>query len=197
MSFLPANWFSQIGSRQMPDIAKPLDISRLAKEGVEIDLVLTSDIATQLAEACEVEAVNTLTGSLTVRPYRRNGISVKGAFVAQLTQNCSVTLEPLKEYVEDIIERYFLPLEDIEKNESPTLEEIEVLLETPDPPEPLIGREISLFEILREQILLSKNAFPRKEGAALESGLASDQAAEREKESPFAALKVLQGGKKP
>lgn len=181
----------------MTNLAKPLNVARLSKEGVAIDLSLTEGVARDLAEAAEVLSVDALSGTLVVRPWRAHGYSVRGAFKATIQQTCSVTLEPVEEVLEEDVERYFLPQEDIDALEPPSLEEVEVYLDGPEPPEPLEGTEISLFDILREQILLSKSAFPRKEGALLPDTGAAGDSEEEGPAKPFAALKALKGGKEP
>ncbi|TNE37213.1 MAG: DUF177 domain-containing protein [Alphaproteobacteria bacterium] len=181
----------------MSSLAKPINVTRMPKEGIAVDLALNDAVAAELARAVDVLSVDSLSGTLTVRPWRAHGFSVRGAFEAKITQSCSVTLEPVAEVLKEEVERYFLPPEEIDALAPPSLEEVEVFLDAPEPPEPLEGPEISLFEIIREQIILAKSPFPRKEGANLEGAGTPDGAPEDEPPHPFAGLKVLKGGKKP
>jgi uncharacterized metal-binding protein YceD (DUF177 family) len=180
----------------MYELNRPLDLSKVSKEGRELTLALTPETAEELAKACGIEAVSKLSGNLLVRPWRKTGFSVRGSFEAQIIQLCVVTLEPVQETVAEDIERFFLPAEEMQQIEEKTLDEIELYFDESDPPDPLDGTTLDLLSILSEQLLLAKSPYPKAEGANLPAAEKSDMEAEEEAAKPFAALKVLKGGKK-
>jgi uncharacterized metal-binding protein YceD (DUF177 family) len=180
----------------MHELSRALDLSKISKDGRELSLTLEPASAIELAKACGIEAVESLSANLLIRPWRKSGFSVRGSFEAQIVQQCVVTLEPVQETVKDDIERFFLPAEEMERFEEKALDELELFFDESDPPDPLEGTELDLFSMVSEQLLLSKSPYPRVEGANLPSSEDEDLEAEEEAEKPFAALKILKDVKK-
>ena len=101
-----------------------------------------------------------------------------------MTQICGVSLEPFSQPLEGDIDLRLLP------PGSPNLPageegEVEVSLETPDPPETLDGDLIDLDAILAEYLALAVDPFPRRPDAVF------TWSQDAEDVSPFAALRNL------
>ncbi len=138
-----------------------------------------------LAKGLGLEALPELEASLEVRSWM-DGCQVLGRFDGQVTQVCGVSLEPFTQPVSGEIDLRLAP------EGSPNLPadpaaggEIEVSLDTPDPPERLEGDAIDLMAILREHLALAIDPFPRRPDAVFE------WSPETEDASPFAALRAL------
>ena len=138
-----------------------------------------------LAARLGLEALPELEADLEVRPWM-DGCEVVGGFDGKVTQVCGVSLEPFTQTVSGDIDLRLAP------EGSPHLPadltvggEIEVSLDTPDPPEPLEGDTIDLMVIVGEHLALAIDPFPKRPDAVFE------WSPETEDASPFAALRAL------
>ncbi|MEX0970639.1 MAG: DUF177 domain-containing protein [Paracoccaceae bacterium] len=138
----------------------------------------------------EAEALSALLGLLGLRkfrftgeilPLRRDEWEVRGTLGASVTQECVVTLEPVRSRVETDVLIRFVPREKMDE----TMEERD-FDETQEP----LGEVIDLGLIATEALALALPPYPRKEDAALE--LPDSMAdGDDEKPNPFAALAAL------
>lgn len=183
----------------MPDpipFARPFPVSRVSSVSFDMHLEANEDERRALAGFWEVESVESLAGDLTISPWRRDGVRVRGEVAAHLTQACVVTLEPIESDIVEAIDATFLP-ENSKHFRRQTNEEGELVIDPdgPDEPEPFTGGEIDLGALVAEAIALSIDPYPRKEGAALpETPAEAEEEEEERPASPFAALKDWKGG---
>lgn len=143
----------------------------------------------KIAAFLDIIDVTHLSCTFNITRWRARGIKLAGSLQACVVQACVVTLEPVEETVEATFERRFLPADMLDGGDD--ADEVFVDPEGEDPPEPLTS-EIDLGEIAVEELALNLNPYPRKEGSAF-AGSDTDpaEAAQREKEKPFAALAKL------
>lgn len=144
------------------------------------DAASRADLARQLG----LEALPGLEADLDVRAWL-DGCQVQGRFRAEVTQICGVSLEAFTQAVSGEIDLRFAPAGSPNLPEETGDGEVEVSLETPDPPERLEGDFIDLAAILGEHLVLAIDPFPRRPGAVFEWTPDTEEA------SPFAALRAL------
>jgi uncharacterized metal-binding protein YceD (DUF177 family) len=108
-------------------------------------------------------------------------------FVADVTQSCIVTLEPVEAHVEGDFERRYLPNAEFKDGETAS-HEIHVDPDGEDPAE-ILGREIDLGEILVEELSLALDPYPRKPGVEF----TPEQDTVAKPDNPFAVLAKLKG----
>jgi hypothetical protein len=155
----------------------------LAAGGVRRRRRPDAGVCSALARSVGVVSLTGLEADFEVRPWL-DGCEVKGRFRCEVTQICGVSLEPFSQPLEGDIDLRLLP------QGSPNLPaaeegELEVSLETPDPPETQDGDLIDLDAILAEHLALAVDPFPRRPDAVFSwSQEAGDV-------SPFAALRNL------
>ena len=137
-----------------------------------------------LAGQLGLVALPALEADLEVRSWL-DGCQVQGRFRGEVTQVCGVTLEAFNQPVAGEIDLRFAPAGSPNLPEETGDGEVEVSLETPDPPERLEGDSIDLAAILAEHLALAIDPFPRRPGAVFE------WKPETEETSPFAALRTL------
>ncbi|MDH5188046.1 MAG: DUF177 domain-containing protein [Rhodospirillaceae bacterium] len=125
-------------------------------------------------------------------------------FKANLTQTCSVTLEPISDEIEAHISQIFSPRwqsaladesEDSEEDgEFIEITDIDAIIDIiPDPPEPIINGKINIGEFIAEELAVRINPFPRKKGVEFE--WVNDNLDDSDGSlNPFSALKALKGG---
>jgi uncharacterized metal-binding protein YceD (DUF177 family) len=160
-----------------------LRIDNLPPEGRTLNVALSEDERTALAELLEISAVERLEASLDVTRFR-GGIRALGRLHATIVQPCVVSFDPVTQQIDEPVDRVFLPEGQAKSGGT----EILVDLEGEDDPDPLHGPEVDFSPLLTEVLALAIDPYPRAAGASLdELGLGS----EGPDASPFAALKTL------
>lgn len=158
-------------------LSRILLIEKIEPEAEHFALEADGADRTLLAGRYDIPEISLLKGEMDVM---RSGdiVRVAGNIEAELGRTCVVSLEPMRERIEeDFVVEYTTDIpEDTET-------EVEIDLEAP---EPLDSDVIDLGHVLLEQLVLAMNPHPRKEGATPPK----DPGAGRES-SPFDVLKGL------
>lgn len=143
-------------------------------------LVPDAEQRVKIAKALDLVSLENFVTDITVTPTV-SGWRMQGRVVADVVQACGLTLEPLPAH----IDRDFT-VNLVEKLEAPVNEEGEIDIELDDEfPDEIEDGKIDLGQYAVEQLFLSLDPFPRKEGAVFV------QPPEPVEISPFAALKAL------
>lgn len=173
------------------------DRLRLREAGIRVDsmpptgrhlrLALDADEREAVAAALGISAVERLQATLHAVKFR-GGMRVTGRLEAEIVQPSVVSLEPVRQTIDEPIDRIFLP-----GPHKPAAgaagTEIFVDLEADEPPDHFEGPEADMSDLVIESLALAIDPYPRAEGESVESlGLPVD---EDDEPSPFARLKVL------
>ena len=162
-------------------------IDHLPPEGRKIDVVATQAQREAIAARLEISAVDRLEAHLEVTRFR-GGLRAHGRVEAVTVQPCVVTFVPVRQEMDEEIDRIFLPAAEQPKS-STTHPEVFVDLEGDDTPDYFEGHEVDLAEAIVETVALALDPYPRAPGASLQGlGLPKDEDGD---ESPFAGLKSL------
>ncbi len=173
----------------VPEWSVPFALASL-QDGEPQDRALTAgpEQREALAARFGILGVESLTATLCVTRERRNRIRITGVLNAAVTQECSVTLEPVTTPVECPIDVRLLPAED----HSPQDLEAEDEVDGPDI-DLHDGVSIDLAELVAQSLSLELPDYPRAPGAvvpALDKG-EDGAGAEPERDNPFAVLAAL------
>ena len=155
---------------------------RLHQIGASLTRVLEPDTAqrAKIAKALNLAALESFTAELTVKPTV-SGWRIDGRVVAEAVQSCGLTLEPIPV---SIARDFTVNL--VEQREEEAGEDGEIDIELDDQfPDLVEDGKIDLGQYAVEQLSLSLDPFPRKEGAVFV------QPPEPAEISPFAALQAL------
>lgn len=148
-----------------------------------------------IAGAYDLVSMRDLVARFTLKPYRKAGVRVVGPVRAAITQSCVVTLEAFESELSLDVDRTFEPASSKPRKVRDLNEdgEIEIDLESLDPPDLVVDGVLDLGAVICEELALSLDPFPRKPGVEFEGGVADVEAKEDpDKEpSPFAALEAL------
>jgi uncharacterized protein len=161
-----------------------VSVAKIGEAGLVQTIEAKPPECEKIAAHLELVSVQRLTAEIALSRWRAKGVRVKGTLIADVTQSCVVTLDPVEAHVEVDFERRFLPEESLE-NEQNAAHEIFVDPDGEDPAEPL-GREIDVGEILIEELSLNLDPYPRKAGVEFKG-----DTAEIVRENPFAKLAKL------
>lgn len=109
-------------------------------------------------------------------------------FTAQVTQSCVVTLEPVMAVVDETFTLEYDANADPAALSDPEIpEDLELFMEEPDPPDPLVGGTVDVGEAVAEHLALALDPYPRAPGVAFEVPGAESTV----EDSPFKALAGL------
>lgn len=173
-----------------------VNLKDLEQGPVTIDMVATTEQCAAIAGRLSVEALNSLSGSITLEmPAHPNPmfdeavIDVRGSLTARLTQICVVTLEPFETTVESEFHGVF---SNTDPSEEMAEDDDEGRAAVPDILGSIEEETILVGETLIEQLALEIDPFPRKPGAEFSGYSAGSSSSDEEKrESPFAVLEKL------
>ncbi|MDP1729697.1 MAG: DUF177 domain-containing protein [Devosia sp.] len=154
--------------------------------GRELSLSVGEKERALVADRLGVTEIQNLDLSLHAVKFR-GGMRVTGRLTAAIVQPSVVFFDPVRQEIDEPIDRVFLP--GSEKPHAGTAgAEIFVDVDAEDVPDRFEGPEVDLSELIVETLSLAIDPYPRAEGESLEAlGLPKQD----EDDSPFASLKSL------
>jgi hypothetical protein len=147
------------------------NVSRLPQKGLPVVIEADARQRQALAVAHELVSVERFRAELLVTSWKRNGVKVSGNVEAEITQECVVTLEPMKSTISEPVEGLFLPV-DSKLGRLGFDGGGEILLDAdgPDGPETFSGDTIDVGALAEQFFGLAIDPYPRKPGASLALG---------------------------
>jgi hypothetical protein len=167
-------------------------VDRLPKEGQTFAIEANPTERAALAAFNRLPSIEVLTASLNLRHSGRGGARVTGAVHADLTQVCSVSLDPFPASVDEDVDVRFAPPTEETAPRRPSREPDEISMADEDAPDPIIDGKIDLGALAAEFFTLGLDPYPRKPGALFDAPEETGSV-----DSPFSALaKRLKDGLK-
>ncbi|MDJ0932296.1 YceD family protein [Breoghania sp.] len=178
-----------LGWRQPIDAVPPA--------GVDFDRTADEAERARLCEVCDLLEVLRMEAHFTIKPWRKTGFSVKGRVSAEVVQACVVSLEPVKQTVDEEVDVKFAPAREADKWREMLDEDGEIIVdpEAEDPPDLFKGNAIEVGALAAEYFALGLDPYPRASGVAFEGGEV-EETVEEDREIPFAGLKAMMEAKK-
>ena len=174
-----------------PPISYPIVVSKLPKDGMPIRYAASAEERLALALHLDIPAVERFEADVLVKSWRAEGVKITGRLTADVVQSDVVTLEPLKQAVEEEIELVFLPEHSrLARMVQPQDGELHLDPEGDDIPETYVGDRIEFGAVLAEALALGLDPYPRAENASFAS-FDTDPDPDGGKISPFASLQKL------
>ena len=167
--------------RDKSPISFKASVTRLPQKGLPVTIEADARQREALAKTHGLVSVEKLRAELLVAPWKRNGVKVSGRVEADITQECVVTLDPLKASIDEAVEGLFLP-EDSKLGRLGFEDggEIHIDAEGPDSPEIFTGETIDVGALAEEFFGLGIDPYPRKPGATVAAEGAGDVASRPE-----------------
>jgi uncharacterized metal-binding protein YceD (DUF177 family) len=166
----------------IPSTTGPLSrlvaVDRLPPAGLEIEVVAKPEEREALARDFNLPGIEALTGRYKITGSLHR-VQVRGRVTAQVTQTCSVTLDPFEATVDEEVEVDFTEPDALpeavaaEMEKAPTQDEI-------------VNGRIDLGSLTAEFLALGLDPYPKKPGVDFAFAGEADPA-----DSPFAALGKL------
>lgn len=144
-----------------------------------------------MAEIAGLREVMSANASFDLKLKSNGRVHVTGDVHARVGQTCVVTLDPIENEINEVVDLTFAPPEQIRSlaalvDEAAQSEEADV----PDPPEPIVDGVIDLGRLATDVLFLAIDPYPRRPDAVFEAPAEIVDPAEH----PFAALKGLRTG---
>ena len=171
----------------------PISVSNLPSASEKIVLPVTEEALASVAEACDVNSVQTLEAVFRFKRWRKHGVTLNCDFKAKIEQECIATLEPVFSNINESFERQFLP-ERSSDYKMPEIIDGEMVLDPEaDLPDIIVGNTLNLWDILIEELILVIDPFPRSDFAPEEAIWVEDDTNEdlEPTHKPFSDLKAL------
>lgn len=166
-----------------PILSHPVSVTD--PPGAEIVVEADPAVRQALTDAYHLLGVDRLVAHVTVTPGPGASLRVEGRVEADIAQPCVVTLEPVKQHIDETFVLRFV--RDNPRSPKPG-EEVFVDIGAMDPPEVITGQMIDVGSLVEEHFALAIDPYPRAPGAVLpEAAHHADGGAD----SPFAALAAL------
>lgn len=156
-----------------PEFSRPFGLGQVPAGGRALRLSATPAECAALALRFAIPAVHALSAELRLVRQGGGTIAAEGVLSAEVTQDCVVTLDPVRQAVHAPLRLRFVP-------------EGASLSDDPDGPDEIefAGDVLELGEAVAEQLALALDPYPRAAGATE----AAPEAPTEAKRSAFAAL---------
>ena len=172
----------------------PVIVAQIPDTGLHRAFEASDATRASMAELAGLREITSARASFDLTLKSGGRVQVTGEVHARVGQTCVVTLDPIENDIDEVIDLLFAPPEQIRSlaalvDEAAQSEDDEV----PDPPEPIVNGVIDLGRLATDALLLAIDPYPRRPDAVFEP------LAEIKDPSthPFAALKTLQSGEQP
>ena len=169
----------------------PVVVAQIPDTGLHRAFEANDATRLAMADLAGLREVTSARASFDLKPRSGGRVQVTGEVHARVGQTCVVTLDPIENDIDEVIDMTFAPPEQIRSlavlvDEAAQSEDGEV----PDPPEPIVNGVIDLGRLATDALLLAIDPYPRRTDAVFEPlAEVKDPSAH-----PFAALKSLQSG---
>jgi uncharacterized metal-binding protein YceD (DUF177 family) len=166
----------------------PIVVAQIPETGLHRDIDADPAVRQAVADVGGLREVLLVQASFDLTPTSGGRFHVAGHVRARIGQTCVVTLEDIENDIDEPIDLFFAPPEQIPQMSALVDEAEEGDEEVPDPPEPIENGMIDLGRVATDALFLAVDPYPRKAGAVFERVV---EAADPE-DHPFAALRALQ-----
>jgi uncharacterized metal-binding protein YceD (DUF177 family) len=172
--------------RALPVISRTVDVAMIGAAAATKRLELGEHERTLLASALGLLDIHALTVEIELRRDRERMVHLDGRLTAEIVQACVVSLEPVRQTIDEPIALRFVE-DDSGAQAKPGT--VDIALAGDDPPEVLSGSLIDLGPVMVEHFLLAIDPYPRAPGAEPPENPARERA--ETLDSPFSALAPL------
>jgi hypothetical protein len=169
------------------EFCRPVEVATLGEGERRIAFAATPEEREMLAKRFGILAVDDLSGEALVQAIGGGGARARVTFTSTVVQASVVTLEPVRDRIDEAFEVDFLPA--AESVATGSFEEEDVDPAAAEPPGEVIDGWFDLGGMVAEYLALSMDQYPRAEGEEFGEWRDAGDGAPERKEGPLAALK--------
>jgi Large ribosomal RNA subunit accumulation protein YceD len=166
----------------------PVVVAQIPDDGLHRAFEASDAVRTAMAEIAGLRDIMSAGASFDLKLRTGGRVHVTGQVRARIGQTCVVTLDPIENEIDELIDLTFAPAEQIPSLSALVEEAAASDEEIPDPPEPIINGVIDLGRLATDALFLAVDPYPRRSDAVFEPPAETIDPADH----PFAALKALQ-----
>ncbi len=170
----------------MPPFEYLYELGSLGRAGAELRIEADGDQRARIAAWADVRAVEAFGATVSLRKHSADRLSVHAALVADIVQDCVVTLEPVRSHLEIDVHRELHLAHRIRTKPGESIP-LTAAAGDDDVPEEIEDLTYDLAAPLLEELVLAIDPFPRAPGVEFAAPAEPDA----KPESPFAVLKAL------
>ena len=170
----------------------PIVVAQIPDTGLHRAFEASDAVRAAMADVAGLREIMSASASFDLTLKSGGRVHVTGEVRARIGQTCVVTLDPIENEIDELIDLMFAPSEQIPSLSALT-EETAGDEEIPDPPEPIVNDVIDLGRLATDALFLAIDPYPRRPDATFEPPAEIIDPADH----PFAALKALQSNGKP
>jgi uncharacterized metal-binding protein YceD (DUF177 family) len=156
----------------------PVTVHEVPETGRRFELRADAATRAAIARSADLRALPRLEATFDVSRRDLEGLHVVGRVSATVGQVCVVTLDPIENEVEEMVDLVFVP------GATPAVDDA-----SDEAPEPLLDGTVDLGAIATEFLILGIDLYPRKPDAVFQAPPIEDKT-----EHPFAGLATLRRG---
>ena len=172
------------------ELSRIVDVAEIDNTGVDIRVEATAQECAALAGRFRIIAIDMLQGFATLHPAEQGDVVMRGLVEAVVRQACVLTQEPVREEISETFEiRFSAHAQETALPDLSDTEDIDPALF--DLPEPLVGGQIDVGEVMAQEVALGLAPYPRKPGAILAHPAVITQEKAERGSNPFAGLADL------
>jgi len=171
---------------ETPEFDARIRRDQIPADGRPVTVKADEEQRAALARRFNVTSVEAFGAEVTASRFK-GGVRVQGRVHGTVIQPCTVSGEPVTQYIDEPVDRVFLPGKD-RNADAAAGSETWVNLEDDAFPDYFEGNEIDLSDMLMEVFAMAIDLYPRAPGAELDPAAKGDDPANI---SPFSVLKGL------
>jgi hypothetical protein len=169
----------------------PIVVAQIPDTGLHRVFEASDAVRAAMADIAGLREIKAANASFDLKLKSGGRVHVTGEVHARVGQTCVVSLDPVENAIDEIIDLMFAPPEQIRRlaalvDEAAQSEDEEM----PDPPEPIVDGVIDLGRLATDALFLAIDPYPRRSDAVFEPPSEIKDPADH----PFAGLKALQSG---
>lgn len=162
----------------------PVRLVEITEAGRRVTVEADRATREALADALGVDEVQSATATFDLNLMGPDAVHVVGRVTATVCQSCVVTLEPVVNEINEVVDVDFAPepkavARPKSEDEAPS---------SVEGPEPLVGDSIDVGVLATEYLIVGVDPYPRKAGVSFDAPKAEAEG------HPFAALAALKKG---
>lgn len=169
----------------------PLQVRSIPEKGLVLTLNANETELMALAKNHNLSKVKFFRADYRVTRWKRRGVKLTGTVIAEITQECVISLLPIESKITQPVDLIFVPNDSKLVRDGPEFKSYEIMIDVdgPDTPEVLLGETIDIGAISEEFFELAIDPYPHSDDITKLD--VSQDSVEAEMQSPFSVLGKL------
>src|SRR5271154_5529672 len=146
----------------------PVVVAQIPDIGLHRAFQANDAVRMAMADIAGVREIISASALFDLKLKSGGRVHVTGEVHARIGQTCVVTLDPIEDEIDEMIDLMFAPSEQIPSLSALTEGAAASDEEIPDPPEPIVNGVIDLGRLATDVLFLAIDPYPRRPGAVFE-----------------------------